>query len=421
MIKREIIEKIKPWLGKEKILILKGARQVGKTHLLHELKNHLELKGRKVVYLLADNIDNQPVLQSLASLELYLEQRHKFPRDYLYLMIDELQVLNEAGILLKNIFDKHKSRLQIIVSGSSTLEINKNSEYLTGRAIHFNVARVNFREYYNFSEGLEMKGYDLPEWDKLNIFWQTFRPILERRLEEFLSFGSYPEVLVTKDRRDKEIVLHSIIKTYIDKDIISQLKVGNVTGFNKLIKILASQIDQLVNVNELANTTNISINTLKKYLDILVGTHIIDLVSPYFKNIRTEISKMPKVYLLDNGIRNYLLRSFDVNLEGQGSVLENFVYNYFLTQYEKEYVHFYRTNTGSEIDFVIEDINNTLTLCEVKYRNRVTVPVIMKNFGKKYSNIDKKIIITKDILKKDGDIYFVPVALLPFINLTKIV
>lgn len=418
MINREILNKIEPWLGKEKILILKGARQVGKTYLLKEIKKDLEASGEKVAYLFADDEDNTPIFKSLSTVELYLEQYFNFPNDFVYLMIDEFQVLDEAGLLLKNIFDKHKDKIQLIVSGSSALKINKNSEYLTGRALHFDIGRVSFKEYFDYREGVATKRYDLEKFDELGVFWQTFQPKLELSLGEYLSYGGYPEVLTTQGVSEKEEVLKSIIKTYIDKDIINQLNVKNVTGFNNLIKILAGQIGQLVNSHELTNTANISVNTLKKYLEILAGTYIIDLVIPYFKNIRSEISKMPKVYLLDVGIRNYLLRSFSIGTDEQGAVMENFVYNTLLTQCAKEYLHFYRTNGGAEIDFVIEDRDNKLTLCEVKYRNKVSVPVIMKNFEERYNNVGKKMIITKDILKKDGEVYFVPAVLLPFVDMS---
>lgn len=416
MINREILEKIKPWLGKEKILILKGARQVGKTYLLEEIKKNLETKGKKVAYLFADDLDNQPMLKSLATMELYLEQYHNFPNEYIYLMIDECQVLDEAGLLLKNIFDKHKDKIQLIVSGSSALEINKNSEYLTGRAIHFSIERVNFKEYFDFNEGISTKRYELNDFKELEVFYDTFKLKLALSLGQYLAYGGYPEVLTTQGVVEKEEILKSVIKTYIDKDIINQLKVENVTGFNNLIKILAGQIGQLVNNHELSNTSNVSINTLKKYLEILTGTYIIDLVTPYFKNIRSEISKMPKVYILDIGIRNYLLRSFNIGVSEQGGIMENFVYNILLTQCAKEYVHFYRTNGGAEIDFVIEDKENKLTLCEVKYRNQVSVPVIMKNFEERYENIGLKLIVTKDVLKKGSDVYFIPAVLLPFVK-----
>lgn len=416
MIQREILQKINPWLGKEKILIIKGARQVGKTYLLKEIKKDLEKAGKKVAYLLADEIESKPILKSLANLELYLEQYFNFPNEFIYLMIDEFQVIEEAGLLLKNIFDKHKNKIQLIVSGSSALEINKNSEYLTGRAIHFNVDKINFKEYFDFREAISTKRYSLTDFKELEIFFETFNSKLELSIREFLSYGGYPEVITTKGAEEKKIVLQSIIKTYIEKDIVNQLNIDNVTGFNNLIKILAGQIGQLVNSHELANTVNISANTLKKYLDILVGTYIIDLVTPYYKNIRSEISKMPKAYVLDIGIRNYLLRSFEVGLDIHGGIVENFVYNALLAQYNKEYIHFYRTSGGAEIDFVIEDKNNKLMLCEVKYRNKVNVPVIMKNFEKRYENVGNKLIITKNLLKKERGVYFIPTILLPFID-----
>jgi len=417
MIKREVFKKIKNWLGKEKILIIKGARQVGKTFILKELKEDLEEEGKKVVYLLADDIDNSSILKSAANLEMYLNEYHNFKNNYLYLMIDEFQVLPEAGVFLKNIFDKYKGRLQLIVSGSSALEINKNSEYLTGRAIHFNVSRINFKEYFNFKEGVNTKRYSLLDLKELEVFYDTFKLKLEISLENYLKYGSYPEVLTTDGAREKEEVLKSIIKTYLEKDIINQLNIDNITGFNNLIKILSAQIGQMVNNNELINTTNLSLNTLKKYLEILVGTYIIDLVTPYFKNIRSEISKMPKAFVLDIGIRNYLLRSYSFSADNMGKIIENFVYTTLKSKYAKEYIHFYRTNTGSEIDFVLEDKENKLTICEVKYRNRVNLPVIMKNFSKKYTNVNRKLIITKDLLKKEGDVYYIPATILPFINL----
>ena len=93
-------------------------------------------------------------------------------------------------------------------------------------------------------------------------------------MNEYIVFGGYPEVITTQKIKDKKIILKLIIKTYIEKDIINFLKVENVSGFNNLIKILSSQIGNLVNVSELSNTVNLANNTLSKYLDILVGTYL---------------------------------------------------------------------------------------------------------------------------------------------------
>ncbi len=416
MIKRQILTKIEKWLGKEKILIIKGARQVGKTFLLQTIKSNLEKEGKKVVYLLADDIDNKEIFKSLSNLKLYLKQTSNFPNDYIYLMIDEFQVLNEPGIFLKNIFDNYKDKIQLIVSGSSALEINKNSEFLTGRAIHFDVNRINFHEYFNYYQSLDLKGLDLDNFDDIVVFWETFKSKLELAFKNYLAYGAYPEVLITNNSEEKEEILKSIIKTYIEKDIVNQLKIENIEGFNNLIKILCGQIGQLVNKNELANTTNLSLNTLNKYLDVLIGTYVINLVSPYYKNIRSEISKMPKVYVLDIGIYHYLLRTFNMDLSNKGEIVENFVYNTFLSKFNREYIHFYRTNTGSEVDFIIEDRESKLMICEVKYSSKIKIPLMFKNFQKKYPKISNKIIVSKDLLKKDSENYFIPAPLLAFIN-----
>lgn len=421
MIKREIAEKIHYWLGKDKILILNGARQTGKTTLLKQIKEDLTKNNQNfaVVYLLADDIENESILSSPASLELYLKQFYNFPSQYIYLIIDEFQVIRQAGLFLKNLFDKYKDKMQLIVSGSSSLEIAKSGEFLTGRAIHFDIARITFKEYFDFVHQTETKKIKFADFSKLELFYQTFRPKLEMALKEYLIFGGYPEVITTKGSDDKKTVLKSIIKTYIEKDIINFLKVENVSGFNNLTKILSSQIGNLVNANELSNTTNLSINTLNKYLNILVGTYIFNLATPYYKNIRSETSKMPKSYILDFGIRNYLLRSFNrENFAAEGSAIENFVYLTLLSQFAKDYLHFYRTISGAEIDFVIEKENGKNILCEVKYSLKASVPLAMKNFQKKYPDlVDEKIIITKDLLKKDGDVYYLPAVLLPFAEL----
>ena len=239
-------------------------------------------------------------------------------------------------------------------------------------------------------------------------------------MKEYLSFGGYPEVITTLDYKDKEIILGSIVKTYIEKDIAGFLKIENITGFNNLLKMLSSQVGNLVNFSEISNTPSLSRNTTEKYIDILVGTYVFDFLTPFYKNIRSEISKMPKVYAMDIGLRNYFTRSLDSDNRLDGNVIENFVYLNLLDQYKKEYLHFYRTIGGAEIDFVIEGKQNKVIVGEVKYRTKTGFPVAMKNFSQRYPNIvSQKIIFTKDTLKKDTNgIILLPVNLLPFVDLS---
>ncbi len=420
MIKREITKKIIHWLGKEKILILKGARQVGKTTLMKQIEAHINESqpGNSVVYLQADNPKNKNIFNSPASLELFLKQNSEFPNGYTYVMIDEFQVIEQAGQFLKNVFDENKKNLQLIVSGSSSLEITKNREYLTGRALDFNIERINFKEYYDYYYSASTKRIPLENMEEIKLFHETFHSRIDLILKEYLAFGGYPEVITTKNVADKKMVLESILKKYIEKDIADFLNVENLSAFNNLIKILADQTGNLVNKNELSNTVGASFMTIGNYLEILSGTYIIDLVTPYYKNIRTEISKMPKAYLLDFGIKSYLANSYTPAENPGGSLMENFAYLNLKNQIGKDRIHFYRTTTGSEIDFILESKQEKITLCEVKYRTKTSVPAIMKNFQKRYPDkVDKKIIITKNMTESKDNIYFIPAAVLPFVEL----
>jgi len=421
MIKREILSDILHWIKKEKILILKGARQVGKTTLLKQIITDIQKKDASsvIAYLQADDRENFQIFQSSATLEEYLKRTYGFPSKFVYLFIDEFQVIENAGLFLKNVFDKHKNKLQIIVSGSSSLEITKNTEFLTGRSINFDIARISFREYFNYENKSNIKAIPLANFNELKIFYKTFSDKINSYFKEYLTFGGYPEVITTLENEDKKIILSSIIKTYIEKDIAGFLNIENITGFNNLLKIFSSQIGNLVNLSEISNTTALSRNTAEKYLDILVGTYVFNFVRPFYKNVRSELSKMPKVYALDIGIRNYFTRTFDSDNSLDGGVIENFVYLHLLNQYEKDCIHFYRTIGGAEIDFIIESKENSVILGEVKYRAKANISVAMKNFSRRYPNIVKqKIIFTKDTLEKNSDgIIFIPVSLLPFTDL----
>ena len=421
MIKREIIPSILHWIDKEKILILKGARQVGKTTILKQLITNIKDKNAtaEIAYLRADDKKNSQILASTATLEEYLKRMHGFPEKFVYLFIDEFQTIENAGLFLKNIFDAHREKLQIIVSGSSSLEITKNTEFLTGRSISFDINRITFREYFNYENKSEISPMPLSNFDDIEIFNRTFSEKINLHFKEYLAFGGYPEVITTLEHKDKEIILESIVKTYIEKDIAGFLKIENIAGFNNLVRILSSQIGNLVNLSEISNTANLARNTTEKYLAVLVGTYVFNIVTPFYRNVRSELSKMPKVYALDIGIRNYFTRTLSSDNRLNGSVVENFVYLHLLEQYKKDYVHFYRTIGGAEIDFILEGVENKLTVAEVKYRQKVKIPVAINNFLERYpENISRKIIFTKDILeKKSNGTIFLPVSLFPFMDI----
>lgn len=418
MIKRKILKNIESWLETEKILILKWARQVWKTTLMKEIEKKLKEKNKQTIFLSADNIDNINIFKNPENLIFYIKQKIDFKK-YTYLFIDEFQTINNAWIFLKNIFDKYKKNMQIIVSGSSSLEITKNSEFLTWRAINFYIDRISFFDFFVYKEDLKnIEKINLANFEKLELFYSTFKNSLERNFLDYITYGSYPEIVNQKNTEKKEILISELVQTYIQKDIIHFLKIENINAFNNLIKLLSSNIWNLINISEIADTLNISMQTVNKYLDILEWTFVFSRVKPFFKNTRKELSKMPKIFIEDLSIKNYSLWEF-VSIQQKIDIwaeVENFIYTELKKTINKDKIHFYRTISKSEIDFVIEKKYNIFDLIEVKYKNKVSSHKAFNNFSEKY-NISKKIMITKNKLEKKADIYFIPASLFAFIEL----
>ncbi len=419
ILRNKYIDKIEKWIGSEKILILKWARQVWKTTLMKYFYEKLKKDWKQVEFLNADKILKNDIFDTPEDLINFIKTKYIFPNNNkLYLFIDEFQYIKNAGLFLKNIFDEYNKSIQIICSGSSSLEITKNSEFLTWRSISFYIDRVWFNDffYYNNKEIL-VNNYSLESFQELEIFYWFYKNCLENNFKQYLNYGWYPEWIITDKKENKEILISEIIKTYIEKDVVSFLKIENIRAFNNLIKILSSNIWELINISEISNVLNISIATVNKYIDILEWTFIFSRVKPFYTNVRKELSKMPKIFIEDLAIKNYELWEFDsvYNKINIWADVENFIYNELRKKIDKEKIFFYRTVSKSEIDFILEEKYWLYTILEVKYKSKVKIPLAFKNFSEKYK-ISKKIIITKDLLKFEQETYFIPACLFPFIE-----
>ena len=420
MILREnYIEEISNWIGKEKIIILKWARQVWKTTLMKYFFEKLKKEWEQVEFLSADRLLKDDIFETPDDLINFIKSKFVLSSEKkLYLFIDEFQYIKNAGLFLKNIFDEYKSEIQIICSGSSSLEITKNSEFLTWRAISFYIDRVWFKDYFFYKNSdIIKKTFDLEDFNNIENFYKIYKNNLENNFLEYLNYWWYPEWVITENKRQKERLISEIIKIYIEKDVASFLKIENIRAFNDLIKLLSSNIWELINVSEISNVLNISIETTNKYLDILEWTFIFTRVRPFFRNVRKELSKMPKIFIEDLAIKNYELWEFDwvYNKINIWSEVENFVYNELRKKIEKEKIYFYRTVSKSEIDFIIEEKYNLYSMIEVKYKSKVKIPLAFKNFWEKYE-VFNKIIITKDLLKYENSIYYIPACIFPFLK-----
>lgn len=407
MIQRTILTQIKPWLKKRPFIILKGARRVGKTTILKHI--FAQTKGAKA-FLICDTFQLQAFLQTPADLIFYLTKKYNFSaKQPFWLFLDEFQYLPQAGLFLKNLYDLYP-HLKIIASGSSSLEITKNTEFLTGRSVQFLMSPLSFYEFFVYRMQQKVKPEEFTTFAYAQKFFQLYAAELKRFFLEYLAWGGYPEVVLEPAEKIKQRILAEYIARYIEKDIVHFLKIENITAFNNLLKLLASNIGQLINLNEIANTLGTAYKTIQKYTAILEGSFLIKRIPPFYKNIRSEVSKMPKIYFTDLGVRNALLGRNESLLTAidLGNEVENFVFQIFQTNCQK--IYFYRTISGSEIDFVLEA--EPYSFYEVKYRNKLKSILAYKNFAKKYPLLKtRKTVITKNLLTKKDEITYIPASL----------
>ena len=418
---------IKYWIGKEKIIVLKWPRQVGKTTIIKNLKSELDENGYKTLYYSVDKELWNPIFENVKYFEKYIKDQIDLKQDKkaypkstsfrAYIFIDEFQYIKNAWLFMKVLFDEFKKDIQFIVSGSSSLEITKNSEFLTGRKIDFYIWHITFYEYISFKSENTYKKIDLLDIEELKYVNDIYKEDIKKYFLEYLNYWGYPEVCVSKYVKDKEIILNEIVSTYIKKDIISFLNIENISAFNNLIKLLSDWVWNLVNKSELANSLNINYETLIRYLDILEWTYIFRFIKPYFTNIRKELSKMPKVFINDTWTLNNILRKkYDTLDILSGNVIENIIYNTLSSKYNLDDIYFYRTISKSEIDFVVQ-MKNELLPIEVKFRNNtLKVPIAIKNFEKLYDRVKYNLIITKNNLKIEWNNIFIPYYLYFFIK-----
>lgn len=407
MIRRKIFEKLKGHLQKKEISLIIGPRQAGKTTLMLLLKDHLKRVGERTLFLSFDFERDREFLSSQSSLlhKIHLE----FGEKKGYVFIDEIQRKENAGLFLKGLYDMNLP-YKFIVSGSGSLELKeKIQESLVGRKRIFELSTTSFEEFINFRTDYHYEG-------RLNEFFKVEKDRGQELLMEYLNFGGYPRVVLEHTLEEKKMIIDDIYRSVIEKDITYLLKIEKVDAFSSLIRILSSQIGKLVNYSELSSTLGISLKTLKNYLWYAEKTFIIQKITPYFKNVRKEITKSPIIYFYDLGLRNYILGQMGnlINPSDIGLVFQNLVLNILRdkVRFEGGSVHFWRTKDKAEVDFII-DYGRKIIPVETKFRELVKPEIgrSMKGFISKYQPEEAWIVnlgFEEKIRVKETEIKFIP-------------
>lgn len=366
--------------------VLIGPRRAGKTTLGKYLCQQL-IERKRYKQLLYLNCDLSEIREWLKSPLFITEAIEQFQLQLPIIFIDEVQRLDSPGLLLKTIADLSLP-IKMIASGSSQLEIkSKVQEFLTGRQFSSLVLPLSYAE-----------------WDAA------------AHLEELLTYGSYPQVVAS---RAKELLLGQLYQDYINKDIIEILKLSQPDIFQKLLGLLAHSSGQLVNYNQLANDCQVSVTMIKNYISIAQQTYVISAITPFVGNKRTELTSSPIIYFIDNGLRNYSLRNFNHSSlrTDRGLLVESVVFQEiykYVTQHFLNYgIHYWRTKSGAEVDFVIYKNDESILPVEAKYRN-LSGPDISRGYRSFLQAYQPKIavVITKNLIARErienSEVHFIP-------------
>lgn len=381
--KRALYFDLEKHLDNKEFTILTGARQTGKTSLLRQLYNHLTEMGRKTFFYTMEDLQLRDMLnQHPENLFLYTGKpiAAKFdevvePMQKLYVFIDEIQYLNNPTNFLKLLYDNHFQSLKLIVTGSSAFYIDRKfTDSLVGRKRLFWLKPLNFEEFLHFRDADTLIG----ELNRLRESPQNMsvqEPELRALFNEYLTYGGYPAVVLQHSFQDKIQILHEIKNSYIKRDIHDS-NISNEIAFMHLMRLLAAQCGSLVNRNELSVVLKIDNKTVDNYLYILQKCFHIELLRPKTGNVRKEISKMPKVYFYDLGLRNALLNRFEpmMSREDKGHIVENYAFIRLTEKYALDQIKFWRTADNHEVDFVISEQYPNGVAYEVKYDTTAVKP-----------------------------------------------
>ncbi len=369
MINRELINSIVPLLGSNKAVIVTGARQVGKSTLLHAILDN----RTDVMWLNGDDLDIQQLFAQMTSTRLrHLLEKHRI------LVIDEAQRIPDIGLRLKLITDQVEG-VQVIATGSSSFELtNKVNEPLTGRKREFRMFPLTFSEMVNHTNLLEES----------------------RLIPHRMVFGYYPEVV--NNPGSERIVLKELTDSYLYRDILSIDGIGKPDRLTRMLQALAYQVGSQVSYNEVGRMVGLDSKTVERYIDILEKSYVIFRLGSFSRNLRNELKFSRKIYFWDLGIRNALIGNLSQveNRTDTGALWENFCMAERMKRlsYQGSFAlsWFWRTQQQKEIDYLEEEDGN-IKAYEFKWSNLKSISRCPTSFTKAYPDATFNVITPHNV------------------------
>ena len=337
-----------------KTILVTGARQVGKTTMLKNIKPDINY------ITLDDMLLNQLAVEDP---ELFLKA-NKPP-----IIIDEIQYAPNLLRYIKIEVDNSDKKAMYYLTGSQQFNLMKNiSESLAGRVGILNLLGLSLREI----KDIDFNEPFIPTEEYLNNRRKCEKKISYDEIWNIIHKGSMPALY--QEESDVDMFYAMYVSTYIERDVRNLTQVGDTLSFLKFMTALASRIGQLLNLNSIANEVGITIPTAQRWLSILVASNIVYILEPYYNNIMKRAVKTPKVYFLDTGLAAYLTKWKTSEVLESGTMAGSFFENYVIVEIIKSYnnsgelrppVYFYRDKEKREIDLIIEQ-NGKLYPIEIK-------------------------------------------------------
>jgi predicted AAA+ superfamily ATPase len=321
-----------------------GPRQAGKSTLIWK---YLADKEEPCLFL---NCEEPAIREWLASPAVFLADLEKLTERPVALFFEEIQRLQDAGLFLKGIVDRGYAA-SVFATGSSSFDLDSRTrESLAGRALRHLVLPFSLSEAAFVIRGPEA----------------LYQRRLEERLSNMLLFGGYPTVFLSEDP-EKELAV--LAESFIVRDASDRFRVRYPAAFRKVLELASSQIGNLCNYSEWASIAGVSNDTVSEYVRLMEETHVVRLVRPFVGGKRAELTSAPKMYLVDNGVRNIVFGGFNpaARRPDRGALWENFAFSETIKSINPmlDTVRYWRSKGGAEVDFVIEH-QGRIIACEAK-------------------------------------------------------
>lgn len=365
---RSLLKQISPVINDKEILVITGLRRVGKTTLLQQIyeiipssnKLMLDMENPLNQYIFKE-VDYDSILNNLSSFGINKNEK-------IFLFLDEIQAVPEIVKPIKYLFDHYN--IKFFITGSSSFYIkNLFPESLAGRKYIFELHPLTFDEFLEFNHKTSPNSFS---WEQKDIEKSKFMTIKMSSLyKDYLLYGGFPQVVLTKDNVKKKMILQDIFNAYFDKEVKQLADFRYMSKFQDLLFLLMKRVGSKLDISKIAQECSVSRETVYSYLTFLEKTYFIQSVKPFSLNIDREVSGSRKAFFSDHGILQWA-QPLPI-----GTALENAI----LTQIRPKVssIHYYQKRNGKEIDFIIDkkiafevketgtisDYNNLKKLCEV--------------------------------------------------------